>query len=440
MKLHFLGAAEEVGRSGFLVEVNGARFVLDYGIKLLRGEADSFPEEVETSKLEIKKSKYPSRVEGKIDGVIVSHAHLDHSGSVPEIFKDHKAMVYMTPPTIDLCRLLWFDTVKIAEKEGEQPRFSKQDISETTRYTIPLPFNKEIPLSNACNVNLFDAGHILGGALIKLSCGKKNLLYTGDFKNIKTRLHRGANTDVGKVDYLITESTYCYTEHPPRDLIEKEFVENVTSVLDNGGNVLCPAFAIGRSQELVDLLVEHNIEAPIYLDGMGQAAARIFFNYPEYFRDFATLKRSLDKAVWIKKKSMRKQALKEPSVIITTAGMMSGGPVMHYMPLIYNNPDSAVFLTGYQVEGTPGHTLLHTGKFPLEEKGTVDVKAKVKKFDLSAHIDRPNLIKVFKKWNPEKIFLVHGEKKSMPEFKEFIEREHGFKAFIPKKDESVSLD
>jgi putative mRNA 3-end processing factor len=321
--------------------------------------------------------------------------------------------------------------------EGMDAQFTKEEIERVERYSFPIGYKKKIPVSENSSLEFFDAGHISGSALSKLSLGEKEFLYTGDFRVKETRLHSGADLKVGHVDYCVIEGTYGNRLHPERQHSEKHFVESVQEIVENGGWALVPAFAVGRSQEVVDILNEYNLGVPIYLDGMCQKAANILLKYPDYLKNPFYLKKALDNVEWIKNDRMRAKAMKQPSVIVTTSGMLTGGPIMQYVKRLYKNKDSKIFLTGYQVEGTPGRTLLETNKLPIDG-AVLDIEMQVEKFDFSAHADQAEMILALKKWSPEKVIIVHGDRKVILEFQAKL-KEEGFDAVAAETEKTIKL-
>jgi putative mRNA 3-end processing factor len=272
----------------------------------------------------------------------------------------------------------------------------------------------------------------------KLNIGEKSLLYTGDFKVEETRLFKGADLKTGPVDYLVIESTYGDRNHPERRECEKLFIEEIQETVDRGGTALVPSFAVGRSQEIVDVLHEHKIGVPVYLDGMGQKAARATLRFPEFLKNPRSLKKALEKTVWIKNNADRKKAMAKPGVIVTTAGMLQGGPALNYLKKLYRDERNNVFLTGFQVEGTPGRTLMETNKINIDGK-LYEVKGKVEKFDFSAHASQQEMMKAISHWQPEKILLVHGDKEVIQLFKEKISKETGIETIAPEAGKKVLL-
>ena len=308
-----LGGCQEVGRSSFILDF-GKKILFDNGVKLTP-----------------KHPKYPLPIETNLDGVVISHAHLDHSGNLPHLFVDSNFLCHMTPPTLEISKMLWADTLKISGFEGIDLDWDKNHIKKVEKYTFPSPYKRKLDITANASLEFFDAGHIVGSAMSKVSFEDKDFLYTGDFKKDETRLFKGADLNVGNVDYLMMESTYGDRNHPPRKEVEKLFVEEVQNTIDNGGWALVPAFAVGRSQEIIDILKEYKIPAPIYLDGMAQRASRITLSFPQYLKRPRFLKRALSQVNWVKGQSFRKNALKQPSVIVTTAGMLQGGPAIGYL-------------------------------------------------------------------------------------------------------------
>jgi len=416
-----LGACREVGRSCFLLDV-GEKFLLDCGVKLSP-----------------KGTLYPLPIKTNINSVIISHAHLDHSGNLPHLFLKSNPLCYMTPPTLELAEILWHDTLKIAGFEGTVPQFSKEEIKRTKQYSFPMGYNRKLDITNNTSLEFFNAGHILGSAISKLDFGSFSFLYTGDIKIEDTRLFKKADLNTGGADFVLMESTYGNSDHPPRKEIEKKFVDRVKETVENGGYALIPAFAIGRSQEILDVLFENKVDFPVFLDGMGQKASLVSMKYPEYLKNPKELKRAHKKTVWVKNRRQRQKVLEEPCAVVTTAGMLEGGPILSYLKQVSNDPKSGVFMTGYQVEETQGRRLLNEGVIHIDGQD-YKVDCEIEKFDFSAHASQSNLVKAVKKWSPRELMLVHGEYEKARELKKRVEEELGINTTILEAGKSNSLD
>jgi len=419
--LSVLGGGQEVGRSSFLLDI-GDKILLERGVKLSADEIE-----------------YPLPVKTNLDAAIISHAHLDHSGHLPKLFKDSSPLCYMTPPTLDIAKMLWFDTLKIAGYEGMTPEFSEDEIVATEKYTFPISYRRSVDITKNCSLELYDAGHISGSSMPLLSFGRKRFLFTGDFNSAETRLYSGADLRTGEVDYVMMESTYGDRNHPSRAETEKRLCESVQETVDNGGHAIIAAFAVARSQEIIDVLHEYNIDVPIYLDGMSKKASKIFLDYPEYLKDPKFLKKALDKTIWVRKDKHRKEALKQPSVVVTTSGMLSGGPIQNYLKTVHKEENSKIILTGYQVDGTPGRKLLDEGILEIES-GTFKPTCAVEKYDFSAHASQSEMIRALKKWCPKKVILVHGDERVTGVLKEKIEKDLGIETVNPANGETIKLD
>ncbi len=421
--LNGLGACQEVGRSAFLLDF-GEKFLLDYGLKL-----------------NPKGLEYPLDIKENIKAAIISHAHLDHSGYLPYFYTKSEALSFMTQATLEIADILWLDSIKIAEFEGLAPKYSKKEVERTHKYNFISNYRKKVHLSNNNSLEFFDAGHILGSSLVKLTHNDKSFLYTGDFKVDETQLHIGADTDVGKIDYVLIESTYGDREHPNRKEVEKRLCESVQETVDKGGWAIIPAFAVGRSQEIVNILTGYGIQADIWLDGMGKKVADLYLKHAELIKNPKKLKSGLSQVKWVQGESDRKKIFKKPCVVVTTSGMMKGGPVVGYAQKLFNDPNSKIHLSGYQAIDTPGRILQEKGMLPFgKDDSLLKVSCKYEKYDLSAHPSQEEMIKVLKKWSPKKIFLVHGDKEVMPIFKDKINERLGIDTTILKLDKRVEFE
>ena len=410
VRLEFLGALSYVGCSGVLVDTGKEKFVLDYGIKI-----QEIP------------PKFPLPIEGKIDAVVLSHCHLDHSGAVPVFHANgNHVPVYAGYVTKQLCQLLWLDSIKVSREEGVELPFTKHDVVKTVESFKPLKFRQPFKIKNT-KATLFDAGHIPGAGMPFLNFGDKTLLYTGDYRTTDSRLLKKADTALPKVDTLITESTYAYRDHPDRKSQEDQLVDTINNTLAVDGVCLVAGFAVGRLDEILLTLDAHGIDYPVYIDGMAKKAITIINQQKNLMKEPNALDKALKKAEYVSDERMRRRIIREPCVILTTSGMLSGGPIVYYIKKLYDKTDCSIVLTGFQVEGTPGKILLETGKF-INKEVNLDLKMFVKRLDFSAHLGRTELFNFIEKVDPGKVFCVHGE--HTEEFAEEL-KEKGFDATAP---------
>ncbi len=353
----------------------------------------------------------------RTDALILSHAHLDHSGMVPFLYRENNPQIYATDLTFELSHLLQRDSVKIKRLRAEKQIYSDDDINNMLSSENVMGYGSRRNLTDGISFQLMDAGHIPGSSSILLEIEGKRIFYTGDIKTADTWLQKGAM--LPKADILITEATYGNRIHPNRKELEREFLALVEETLERGGNAVIPAFAVGRTQEV--LMILKDIPYPVYLDGMGQKVTSIFLQYPNYIRDIGLLQRVANNATWIENNSGRKRAMSEPSVIVTTAGMVSGGPVLQYLHRLHSDKMSSILLTGYQVEGTNGRLLMEKG-YVIDSftDSKIPIKMQKHQFDFSSHAGRHSLERIAKEVNPEKAFVVHGDPEPCESLGEFL--------------------
>ena len=422
MEIKVLGAAGEVGRSAFQVNCDGTNFLLDYGVMF--GKPRGAP------------PTYPLHVKPRdIDSVIITHAHLDHSGCVPSLFVSGNCNVYGTAPTFDLSKLLIQDMIKI-EKNAHS--FGVPEIDNMMQKAKTIGFKEKIIRGDA-SFELRSSGHVIGGSTVLVESNNKKLFYTGDINLRGSRLLPPADLDIGEMDMVITESTYSQQNQMPRKDSEKGLIDFANEVMDRKGTLFIPSFSVERSQEVASVLINAGFKHKIIMDGMALKVNEVLLRYPEYLRNPEIFKDVIDKVVAVRDHNERKKALNEPCVVISPAGMLVGGNAVYYLQELSFNDKNGIALVSYQGEGTPGKKLLDTGKVQTRGKD-LNVKAEVKQFQFSGHADRDSLFEMIKnlKGNP-KIMTVHGDDTSCTRFAEEIHEKFGFEAHAAKLDQKITI-
>ena len=422
MEIKVLGAAKEVGRSGFQVNCDGTNFLLDYGVMF--GKPRGAP------------PSYPLLVKPKdIDSVLLTHAHLDHSGNIPSLFANGNCHVYATPPTLELSRLLIEDMLKI-EKNAHP--FDIPELNSMMRYGKEITYQQKISRGNAM-FEFRSSGHVLGGSTILLEHEKKRLFYTGDINTRGSRMLQQADLDIGEIDLLITESTYSQTTQTPRAESEQNLIEFANEVMDRKGVLFVPSFSVERSQEIACVLKSANFQHKVVMDGMALRVNEIILRYPEYLKDPNVFRDAISRSVSINDHKQRKEVLSEPCVVISPAGMLVGGNAVFYLQQLAFEKRNGIALVSYQGDGTPGKKLLETGKISTRGKD-LKVEAEVRHFEFSGHSDRNSLFDMIKniKGNP-KVITVHGDNESCIKFAEEIHDRFGLEASSPNVNDIISV-
>jgi putative mRNA 3-end processing factor len=383
LKATFLGGAQEVGRLGLLLEQEDAHLLFDYGLSPDK-PVPSYPQEAPP-----------------VDLIMLSHAHLDHSGMLPWVASRYETSILATPPSAEVATILHNDSLKIATQEGFPAMYDKGDIKHTQK-VFEYVRHAEWREAAGMELHFHSAGHIPGSTMFELR-GDRKILFTGDLYTRNSRLLWGAHPV--KCDLLFMESTYAGREHPDRRETEKQFLDAVDDTLKKGGVAVVPSFAVGRSQEMAMVLNQRGYT--VWLDGMAKEVIQIFMRYPEYIRNKKELQKAYENLKVVHSQMGRKQALKG-DVILTTSGMLDGGPVLHYLETLHKDPRSSILLSGYQVEGSNGRLLMDTGQINLRGQ-RVKVECRVQKFDFSAHAGHEDLVKFAKGTGAKDIVLFHGD-------------------------------
>ncbi|MFB6165010.1 MAG: MBL fold metallo-hydrolase [Haloarculaceae archaeon] len=410
MDVQFLGGAREVGRSALLVNDS---LLLDYG--MATGNPPQFP--VGTPEPE---------------AVVVSHGHLDHVGAIPSLLSgDRRPPIHWTPPTRELTLTLARDTLKLHGGTYDCP-FTEEELRRVTQVSEIHGYREPFAAAGH-EITFFDAGHIPGSAHVLVDDGETRLLYTADFHVDDQRLVAGS-TARPDADVVVCESTYSDVEHDDRDGVEERFAESVRTTLWEGGTVVVPAFAIGRTQEVLMVCAAHDL--PCYVDGMGTEVTDMLRRHPAFVRDADALSRASSHARFVTgRDGQRRRIAEQNAAIVTTSGMLSGGPAMTYVPAIRDRPVNKIAMTGYQVEGTPGRDLLERGRAEIDGR-VMPVAAQVEQYDFSAHADRDGLLALLSAYRDSRILVNHGDR--CPAFADELAAD-GFDASAPELGEVVSV-
>lgn len=457
-----LGGFREVGRSAILLQTNESHVLVDFGIDVgaLNDPKRAFPH------FDAPEFQYVLR-EGILDAVIVTHAHLDHSGLLPYLFryKLFDGPIYVTPPTRDLMVLLQKDFMEIQQSNGAEPLYRAKDIKEVVKHSITLEYGEVRDISPDIRLTLHNAGHILGSSIahIHVGNGLHNIAVTGDFKFIPTRLFEPATARFPRLETLIMESTYGgFNDHQmPRDEAEKRLIEVIHQTMRRKGKVLIPAMAVGRSQEIMMVLEEYarvgGFETPIYLDGMIWEATAIHTAYPEY------LSRSLRDQIFhegynpflneifkpVANASERRDIIdsEEPAIIIASSGMLVGGPSVEYFRELAEDPRNAIIFVSYQSEGTLGRQVQRGVKeIPLIGEGgkTEAIRVNIGVYTIdgfSGHADRRELMNYIAKIRPrpERVITIHGEAQKCLDLASSIHKRFGLSTRAPNNLDAIRL-
>jgi putative mRNA 3-end processing factor len=420
LKVTTLGAAKEVGRSAFLINSNNTNILLDYGVLLKREPA------------------FPIHVKPKdIDAVVITHAHLDHSGNVPFLFlnTDTKIKALATLPTFELSQLLIQDMIKIS---GFYLPFEFSDLINMLNHSINLDYRTNRYVKDV-NLTLFESGHVLGGSTVIAEAEGKRIFYTGDINTRGSKVLRPADLDIGEIDLLIIESTYSQAEQVPREQSEKELVNFALEVVERKGILFIPAFSVERAQEIACVLKAYNFPYRIAMDGMALKASEIMLRHPAFLRDPEVFKKSIEEVENITSWDKRKKVVKAPGVIISPAGMLVGGSAVFYLQELSKDHLNGIALVSYQGEGTPGRSLLEKREVIFGGR-SIKCLAEINRYEFSGHNSRKELFEILDKvkGNPN-VLTIHGDNQSCTKFAEEINEKYGFKACAPDAGEVTTI-
>lgn len=413
-----MGGTHEVGRNAVLLDTGGANLLLDYGVKI--GE----------------KPEFPGHIRAKdVDGIVVTHAHLDHSGGVPQFYLRDAKRFFATPVTTEVMRVLIRDMIKLS---GYYLPFEFLEFEAMLNERNDLNYGKIVQMKNL-EFKLLNAGHIPGSAMVDVKADGKRILYTGDINTEDTRLVHAAKPPKQRFDAVVIESTYANKDHADRKEIEDEFVNAIKRVLHDGGKVLVPAFAVGRSQEMLSVMQSHKLNANKVVDGMARAVNQIYMGYPDFIRTPKTFTKVINSTREMTGWRDRRQAVRRSDVIVAPSGMLQGGTAMYYMEKLALREENAIFLVSFQVPGTGGAKLMETGFFNIKEMD-VEVKAQVRHFDFSSHSGRSGLEAFLRgiKGKPD-VYVVHGEPENCESLAQWARDELDLKAEAPDEGDEFTV-
>nr|BFD66895.1 MBL fold metallo-hydrolase [Bdellovibrio sp. HAGR004] len=451
MEIGFLGAAGTVTGSKFLIHNNETRILVDCGLfqgfKELR---------------ELNWADFPFDPKD-IQAVILTHAHLDHSGALPLLVKKgFKGSIYCTEPTAELTQIILLDAAKIQEEDAEYankmgfskhapalPLYTTEDVEKTLPLFEPLSLHEEFKIGNL-TCCFYSAGHILGAASVLIASDEKSVCFSGDL---------GRNNDPlmpppeppAESDYIVMESTYGDRDHSP--VSSKEILKQcILEIAKSRGVLLIPSFAVGRAQNLLYEITELKrngeipAQIPVYFNSpMGHEVARLYEQYPEYHRLGPGQFAEVMAEVHCVKDAEESRALNDdklgPKIIVAASGMLTGGRVLHHLKAFAPDPKNILLLAGFQSPGTRGHTILNGAKEVKLHGMYVEINCKVVPSDsFSAHADRSGLIGWLKEapFKPERIFLVHGEPTAADDLRRCIDKNLKWVVSVPRMNQIIS--
>jgi hypothetical protein len=450
VRLTFLGGARQVGRSCIFLQTPESRVLLDCGINVA-SDQEPYPY-----------LDAPEFHLNELDAVIITHAHLDHSGFVPYLFKyGYRGPVYCTAPTRDVMSLLMLDYVKIMKSENRPLLYDTDDIKEMVKHTITLEFDEVTDVTPDLRLTMYNSGHIIGAAMCHLNIGNglHNLLYTGDMKYGKTPLLEPAVTMFPRLETVIIESTYGgRTNVMPVGKDQDEVLRNIIrETVKRGGKVLMPVLGSGRAQDMMviieDMIRRGELEPiPVYIDGLVWDITAIHTAYPEYLnrkqifhKDENPFLNPIFKRIGSQKERMQLVEEHGPCVILATSGMMVGGPSVEYFKHLADNPKNSIIFSCYQAEGSLGYRIMHGEREFIFQEGNkpqvVPLKMEVLRIEISDHSDRKQLMNFVFKANPrpKKVIVNHGENSRILDLASSIHKQGRIETAAPRNLESIRL-
>ena len=454
-----LGSYREVGRAMHLVTTNESKILIDCGAKPTtnRDETQPFFSAPELLPLD------------NLDAIVITHAHVDHIGMLPVLFKyGYRGPVYCTPPTRDLMTLLQIDYIKVAQAEGNDPPYSKADIQECIKHTVDIDWGDKTDIAPDIKITLENAGHILGSSSVYAQIGEGNsehkLLFSGDIKYEKSWLFDAATVRFPKVDTLVIESTYGGPQNiqPTRQQASHELQDLIIDTLNRGGKIFSPVFAVGRSQEVmiaIDELFKSGKVKPVtvWLDGMISEATAIHSSHPNFLN--RELRKQLLKggehnpfnSPWFKQVESHKQRESilldtNSCIVLATSGMMTGGPIVEYFKHWAPEPGNTLCFVGYQASGTLGRRLQDGhAQVPLMDRGQtlmIEVNCNMVIIDgFSGHSDRNQLMDYVAALHPtpRKIICHHGDPQTCNAFRQGLREKFKVQTYAPNNLETLRL-
>jgi hypothetical protein len=456
VRITALGGFREVGRSAILLQTRESQVLLDCGINPgSTNPLNAFP------RLDV-----PQFDTDSLDAVIISHAHLDHCGFLPFLFKyGYDGPVYCSAPTSNLMTLLQLDYLDVANKQGFMAPYDQKDVRECVLHILPLRYGAVTDISPDIRLTLHNAGHILGSSIVHLHVGEglHNLVYTSDYKYGRTTLLEAAAAEFPRVETIVTESTYGAPQDrmPSRIDAEEKLASIINQTLERGGKVMIPVPAVGRAQEImliIDGYMKRGLmkEAPVFIEGMISEATAIHTAYPEYLARevrYSILHDGVnpfqsDYFTMVEHPSAREEIVEgEPCIIMATAGMLEGGPIIDYFKRLAFDKVNTVVFVSYQIEGTLGRRVQKglTETPIMNNEGKIEVikvRLQVESIEgFSGHSDRRQIINYIRRVTPrpEKVIVCHGEKAKCLSTANFLRRRFKIDAIAPETLETIRL-